>query len=162
MAMDTAEPVLDWQFLNRTESSGLDKSKKILQILIKEKSYTIVNRAYCFLNDNEFQGHTAESGFLIWIQSKIKRSGKLYYFLLKIFGPVVSSANFIKCCKKYLGKYGGESVVLNIGSGPEVFYDRSDIINVDMFPFDEVDIVANAFELPLKMKPLIASLIWGC
>jgi SAM-dependent methyltransferase len=131
----------------------VNKKKKISQILFKDKAYTKHNGAYCFL-DKGFQKGAAPGKAVFfgleWIQNSIKRYGRFYYLLLKIFGPVATSRQFIKCCKKYLEKYDENAVILNIGSGPQFFEDRSDIINIDIFPFLEVDIVANACDLPIE------------
>jgi SAM-dependent methyltransferase len=45
--------------------------------------------------------------------------------------------------------YGAGHVIVNLGSGPRRFRSRRDIINVDYFAFDEVDICADAGNLPI-------------
>lgn len=49
-----------------------------------------------------------------------------------------------------LATYGKEDIILNLGSGPTYLYDRRDVVNVDIFAFDEVNIVADDTDLQIK------------
>ena len=109
------------------------------------------NGTYCFLPGNCFPKETAGRGLLGKLQSYLKRFGRGYYLLLQILGPVISSSAFRKTARKCLGQYGAhDSIIVNIGSGPRHFKGRKDIINVDVFAFAEVDIVADAGNLPIE------------
>ena len=58
-----------------------------------------------------------------------------------------------------LAKYGEDKVILNLGSGPSYFQGRRDIVNVDIFAFEEVDICAQAADLPIKSDTV--DLVWN-
>ena len=80
-----------------------------------------------------------------WLKSFLKQFPKLYYSIWHMFCPALMVVNGPRKILKYTQK---ESVLLDIGSGPERL--GEEFINVDLFPFPEVDIVANASELPFK------------
>jgi SAM-dependent methyltransferase len=128
----------------------MSKEDKIQKILSKDAYFTIQNNSYCFLPGDRAPQHTAGKDLLGKIQDRLKSYGKVYYLLLKLVGPVFSSLTFRKSIRKCLDKYNENHVILNLGSGPQHFYGRTDIINIDLFAFDEVDIVADAFTLPLE------------
>lgn len=92
----------------------------------------------------------ADTGLLASLQNFLKKNGKLYYLLLKLFAPVLASFAYRKSTKRLLRKYDREHVILNIGSGPTYFNNRQDIINVDFYQYNEVDIVADITDLPIK------------
>ena len=90
------------------------------------------------------------SGFLADIQKFLKKFGRIYYFLLKMFAPVMASAKYQTRLKSLLARHDETKTIVNLGSGPTVLHNRVDIINVDIFTFNEVDIVADAVNLPIK------------
>jgi SAM-dependent methyltransferase len=57
---------------------------------------------------------------------------------------------FQRKLRKILDSHDEESIIINLGSGPTYFMGRRDIINIDIFPFREVDVVADAVNLPVK------------
>lgn len=126
------------------------KAKKLDRILRKDKSFNIQNGALCFLPGDRLPEDTAGDTFLGKIQNFFKQYGSLYYSLVKIFSPFISSQSYQKTVKGLLKKYGEEHVIINLGSGPNYFEGRKDIINVDIFAFDETDIVADALDLPIE------------
>jgi SAM-dependent methyltransferase len=129
----------------------MNKSEKIKKIISGSQKYTIQNNSYCFLPGNCLPEETAGKGILGKLQGFLKRFGWLYYFLLHLFGPVISSSIFRKLIKQNFAEYINEkAIVLNIGSGPNYFQGKREIINVDVFAFDEVDIVADAAHLPIE------------
>jgi SAM-dependent methyltransferase len=91
-----------------------------------------------------------DNGLLGKVQNFLKKNGKLYYFLLNWFAPVLVSDSYRKAIKRILKKYGLEHIILNIGSGPIYIDDRQDIINVDICKYDEVDVVADIINLPIE------------
>lgn len=91
-----------------------------------------------------------DNGLLVKIQKFLKQKGEFYYFLLNLFAPVLPSNSYRKVIKRILKKYGLEHIILNIGSGPIFFYDRQDIINVDICKYAEVDIMADSTNLPIE------------
>ena len=129
----------------------MDKKDKIDLISIKGKKYNIVNNCRCFIEPGKRESSSTGRGMLAYIQRKLKKTGPLYYRLLTILGPVRASHSYKKRLSQLLERYNGAStIILNIGSGPQHLQGKRDIINVDLFPFDEVDIVADASDLPIK------------
>jgi SAM-dependent methyltransferase len=126
------------------------KHDKINSILRPDTHFTIQNKAMCFLPGTHLPEGTAGYSVLGAVQGWFKCHGSLYYFLLNVFAPVLPSAEWRHHLRDQIGKLGTEAVILNLGSGPQILKKRDDIINVDLFAFDSVDIVANATNLPLK------------
>jgi SAM-dependent methyltransferase/uncharacterized protein YbaR (Trm112 family) len=85
-----------------------------------------------------------ESG-VNWLKSFLKQFPKLYYSIWHVFCPVMMLANGPRMILKYVS---GGATVIDVGSGPERL--GKEFINVDIFPFPEVDIVASATELPFS------------
>ncbi|OHA10313.1 MAG: hypothetical protein A3H71_01865 [Candidatus Sungbacteria bacterium RIFCSPLOWO2_02_FULL_48_13b] len=78
-----------------------------------------------------------------WLKSFLKQFPALYYAIWNIFCPVLQAYNGPKKIFKEIPK---EGVVLDVGSGP-YRWDRR-CVNVDVSPFPEVDLVADAEHLP--------------
>ena len=129
---------------------NLQKKNKIEAIRLPDVDYTIQNNTYCFLPGDRTPKNTAGGGLLGKIQSIIKQNGTLYYLLLNTFAPVLLSNKFKRKFKWLLGNYGNEAIILNLGSGPHLTQKREDIINLDLYAFNEVDMVSDASRLPLK------------
>jgi SAM-dependent methyltransferase len=68
-----------------------------------------------------------------------------------VIAPVKVSMKFQKLLKRLLGKYTDHHTVINYESGPPALHGRRDVINVDLFAFDEVDIVSDTV-LPLGVN----------
>ncbi len=126
------------------------KKDKIASIIKKDLDYAFQNNAFCFLPGDQQSQDTAGSGLLGKIQNVLKRYGKFYYFLSKTFAPVYAEKSYKKKIGKVLEEYDESNIILNLGSGPVYFRNRTDIINVDIFDFGEVDIVADCEELPIE------------
>lgn len=128
----------------------MTKSEKIKQILRQDRPYTMQKAAFCFLPGNHLPEKTAGHCLLGTLQSYLKQFGRLYYWLLLVLGPVFGSSAFRHAVRQCLSEYGSAATIINLGSGPQYFNGRTDIINIDVFAFDEVDIVADATDLPLE------------
>lgn len=76
-----------------------------------------------------------------WLKSFLKQFPALYYFVWGVFCPALMVQNGPKKIFNYTS-----GLVADIGSGPDRL--ASHIINVDMFPFPGVDVVASADKLP--------------
>jgi SAM-dependent methyltransferase len=98
------------------------------------------------IKTNIFEGNKEEheSG-INWLKSFLKQFPKLYYSIWHVFCPVMMLVNGPRMILKYV-KSGG--TFIDIGSGPERL--SREFINVDVFPFPEVDIVADAASLPFR------------
>lgn len=82
-------------------------------------------------------------GLLNWLKTTLRKSPGLYVFLIFLISPVCYSG---LSAKRFLKRYAKGSLMLNIGSG--VHKPHPDIVNVDIFHYAGVDLVANAEELP--------------
>jgi len=114
------------------ETHGLfevDESKR--PILIKKEVY-------------EKNSGQHESG-INWLKSFFKQFPKLYYSIWHVVCPVMMLVNGPRMVSDRLGP---GSLIADIGSGPERL--GPEFVNVDVFPFPEVDIVADATRLPFK------------
>ncbi|MFZ5569863.1 MAG: methyltransferase domain-containing protein [Thermodesulfobacteriota bacterium] len=127
----------------------MTKAEKIRKILDWSRAHTVQNNAYCFLPGAHDRRRTSGDGLLGKVQDMLKVNGRLYYTLLSLFGPVMLSSAYRETARACLEKYGENHVIINLGSGPAYFFGRKDIINIDVFALDEVDIVADAANLPL-------------
>lgn len=126
------------------------KIQKIDQIRIPDRPFTRQNNAFCFLQEDLRPDKSTGSGLLADFQKFLKKFGKLYYFLLKIFAPVLLSTKYQGQLKSLLARHDETKIIVNLGSGPAILHNRADIINIDIFAFNEVDIVADAVDLPIK------------
>jgi len=70
--------------------------------------------------------------------------------MIKIFSPVLINSFSQRKIRKILKNFDENSIILNFGSGPTYYMNRRDIINVDLYPFNEVDIVADVANLPIE------------
>jgi SAM-dependent methyltransferase len=132
--------------------NNMDENKrhKILSILSKERQFKEINQKIVFLPADGLQVHSTSPGPMGRFQELLKRHGDLYTLLVEVFSPVIASGAYNKQFRKLLDLYGEDNIILNIGSGPGQLRGRRDIINVDLFPFAGVDIVADATDLPLE------------
>lgn len=87
-----------------------------------------------------------------WLKSFFKQFPKLYYSIWHMFCPVMMLVNGPRMVLKHVER---GSKVIDLGSGPERL--GPEFVNVDVFPFPEVDIVANAEELPFRDASLDAA-----
>lgn len=83
------------------------------------------------------------TGLINGVKTLLRSSPLLYRFLIFLISPVCFSG---LSAKRFLRRYPEGSTLLNIGSG--IHRMRADIVNVDIFPYREVDVVANAEQLP--------------
>lgn len=85
-----------------------------------------------------------ESG-INWLKSFFKQFPLLYYAIWHFFCPVLMLVNGPRKIRKYIP---AGTLVVDVGSGPERL--GKEFVNVDIFPFPEVDIVSDAASLPFK------------
>ncbi len=92
------------------------------------------------------QTHTTEheSG-VNWLKTYLKQFPRLYYAIWYFFCPVLMVANGPR---RFLSRLPENAFIIDVGSGPERF--GSSVVNIDIHPFSEVDIVASATDLPLR------------
>lgn len=91
-----------------------------------------------------------ESG-INWLKSFFKQFPLLYYAIWHFFCPVLMLVNGPRKIREFIPP---GTVVVDVGSGPERL--GKEFINVDIFPFPEVDIVADASKLPFADNSISA------
>lgn len=84
------------------------------------------------------------SGLINWVKTLLRISPLLYRFLIFLISPVCFSG---LSAKRFLKRYPDNALMLNIGSG--VHKPHPNMVNTDIFYYTNVDLVANAEELPL-------------
>lgn len=81
------------------------------------------------------------------IKQKLKRYPAFYRLLVLTIAPTFASRNATyKRILSYVDKRTG--VIVNVGSGP--FMLEKEFTNVDIFPYKNVDVVADAMRLPFR------------
>jgi len=73
----------------------------------------------------------------------LKKHPKLFLFLYYTLGAFVGTS-----AKKSIAHLGKDAVIISLGSG--VHRVREDVVNVDVMPFEGVDIVADVHALPFR------------
>lgn len=127
----------------------MDKHDIILENLKKKVSYQIQERIICFLEGENKPINTAGTSLLGNYQDKLKNYSWLYFGLVRMFKPVWVNKEMDRQLSGLLQHHGEGAFILNLGSGPRIIKGRTDIINVDLFAFDSVDMIADAEDLPL-------------
>src|SRR5687768_12064782 len=77
------------------------------------------------------------------LRTYFKRWPAFYYFMRAVFSPAMVGG---LSAKKFLKKYPRDGKTLNIGSGPRRI--GPGVINIDVYPFEGVDIVADVLKIP--------------
>ncbi len=99
-----------------------------------------------YLIEEEGNGFTEGSYDVLINKLKIvfKKYPALFNILYYCFG-----ASFVgKSAKKAIENFGEDKIILNLGSGAKVI--RKDIINIDFYPFANMNIIADIAKLPFK------------
>lgn len=87
-----------------------------------------------------------------WLKSFLKQFPRLYYAVWHLTCPVLMLKNGPRMIWRFVNREqanadtSAQPIVLDVGSGPERL--GPDFINLDVFPFPEVDIVSDATALP--------------
>ncbi|MAG61195.1 hypothetical protein CL619_05380 [archaeon] len=98
---------------------------------------------YSFLEQSE-EGKVSD--WFDKIKHIVKKYPKFYKFLIYTISPV--HVNFYGKVRKFLKSFPEDSLVLNIGSGASDVFEGT--VNVDLFPYEHVNVVCDASNLPLK------------
>jgi SAM-dependent methyltransferase len=96
---------------------------------------------------------TETSDWLDKIKLNVKKYPKLYRIIIDVISPVYQKKSYIMI-EKYVDIEN--SIILNIGSGP--FKLNENILNVDITSYENVDIIADGFNLPFKSNSVDAIL----
>lgn len=117
--------------------------KEINSGLFKEE-YQIKNGKYIFIPVQE----EIVTDFLDKIKYKVKKFNKLYSSLIEIISPVYPQP-FFDAKRIIRNEIKGKKVVaLNLGSGNSDF--GADLLNVDILPYQNVDIICDIENMPFK------------
>ncbi|MFA6388978.1 MAG: methyltransferase domain-containing protein, partial [Patescibacteria group bacterium] len=125
--------------------SGLQKDKDGFFCPVCRKSFPVSGEFLDFLDSQakeDIRGKVMEEGASI--RNFFKRWPGFYYFIANFFGPLWFSG---LSAEAFLKEYKTEGLSLNLGSGPKVFSPA--VINVDVFPFSGVKVLADISKLPL-------------
>lgn len=118
-----------------------DKIKKILKDYGEKREKTL-KQEIC-----EPLKKTAGGGILGIIKDKFKKYDKLYNYIVRYVSPVKTTKKYKNKLKNILFEYDENKVIINFGSGPKKLMMRDDIINIDMFNFNNVDIVSDSLSI---------------
>ena len=129
-----------------TAGDKLIYKKKIFYSNKSKKTYKIKNDKIFFSkNDDEI------NKFVI-IKNYIKnKHGKLYYNLLKIFGPTYPYP-IDREIKKVINLDDDKLICLDIGSGN--LQTNKNFINLDYHPYENVNLVGDASNIPIKANSI--------
>ena len=105
------------------------------------KVFPFENRQVDFLRQNAI----SISDPLDKIKSLLKKSARLYNILVQVISSVSSSG--LKRIQKEISSFGSGKFILNVGSGSSEL--RSDIINLDIFAYSNVDLICFADAIPI-------------
>ena len=85
------------------------------------------------------------------IKSRLKRLGKFYNWLIQIIAPVLGKPQ--KDAKTFIDEiHLPGAKILNLGSGSSQIDSR--VMNFDLLPYSEVDVICTLSELPLKTNSI--------
>lgn len=133
------------------ENNAGSKYLKIKSILTPQYADRIRRRSP-YLLPKIFQkfNQADELKFRDKVQRILKRNSKIYNFLVKTFAPVYVNPFMNIRIKTILNSYDETDVVVNLGSGPGAYFGRKDIINIDVYPYESVDVITDGRTLPIK------------
>lgn len=116
------------------------------------ESFPVLNEKLCFTKDADtmMQKYDAEAKqFINRLKSLVKKWPALFVFLTYAIGSVSYFGQRPKgTIEKVFGRDAKDKIIVNVGSG--ITKVHPDVINLDIFPLKNVDIVADAAELPFK------------
>lgn len=115
--------------------------KEIKAFLKEDLDYQIKNDKYIF---HKLESSDVEDS-LDKLKSKLKRFTKFYYWLIHVISPVFVDGNQNLFVNSYVSS---DKVCLNIGSGNSTISEY--VYNVDIFEYDNVDIICDISNLPFK------------
>jgi len=106
--------------------------------MIKGKKLYFINEPGLGFNENN------RDALINKLKVFFKKYPKFFNFLYYTFGAIFVG----KKAKDAINSIGKDKLILNLGSGVRSI--RSDVINIDFYPFKEVGIVADIMSLPFK------------
>lgn len=114
--------------------------------------YPIRNSKFCFTKTadaNMRKYETEANSFVNRLKKRVKEWPALFIFLTYAIGSVSYFGQKPKqTIEKLYGEKAKDKIIINVGSG--ITKVHPEVINLDIFPFKNVDIVADAASLPFK------------
>jgi len=123
--------------------SSLEMDDKKIALKSDEEDFFIKNDKAYFIKNTD-QGFTEGSQDILVNKIKLflKKYPRFFSFIFTIFNMGFVGKN----AKKAIKEIGNDKIILNLGSGMKKV--RNDVINVDFYPFQNVDVVADISNLP--------------
>ncbi len=116
------------------------------QKLVFKKDWKIFNVKdkiiYCVEVSGEGFNEKSNDAFVNKVKVFIKKSPHIFYWVYHLMNPSFAKIN----AKKLLEGVPSGKVILNFGSGATSI--RPDVINIDFYPFENVNFVADIADLP--------------
>ena len=81
------------------------------------------------------------------LKTKFKSFPQLYYFIAIILGPILYKYKHYRALLKLVPE---EEAILNLGSGPREVSDKRKIINLDIYTYKNVNVLADIQRIPFK------------
>jgi SAM-dependent methyltransferase len=114
--------------------------------------FAFVHGVPCFV-DVDLQQHMKEerSGIENAMKTFLRKRPGLYVFLIYLISPVC----FVRIsAKRFLKRFPVDALVLNVGAGVHRY--SQNMINIDIFPYEGIDVVADAGALPFADRSVDA------
>jgi SAM-dependent methyltransferase len=92
-----------------------------------------------------FNDYTPEENdkIIFRVKQQLKKFPRMYKVLCYLTAPIVGLSAY-----QFARRFSIDQTVINVGSGTKII--RPDIINLDIYPYNNVDIVADAGVLPIN------------
>lgn len=108
--------------------------------------YPLINQAVCFVDtDSIYPAKNIPDSLLVEVKNKLKHYQWFYNILVYVFGTSNAGVSPAAFLEKYVSS---EKVAINLGAGPQKR--RKNTLQVDLYAFPEIDIVADLGSLPFK------------
>lgn len=129
---------------------NLNKKVEFLKIQDSFNNTEIIDKKIYFIKSND--GFVKENNDLIVNRIKffLKKYPVFFSAVYKFFGASLVGVS----PEKFLKKIGPQKIILNLGSGVKII--NQDVINIDFYPFANVDIVADISDLPIDSNSIDA------
>lgn len=136
--------MIDLQFVDPVSRAPLEKAQEGYRSPTGTL-FPIVNGRPTFVSD-ALAAHMQEerTGVVNMLKTYFRRFPALYVFLIYVISPVCFTG---LSAKRFLRRFKEGSTIISIGAGVHRY--RGDIVNVDIFPYEGVDVVADAMALPI-------------
>jgi SAM-dependent methyltransferase len=121
-----------------------------IQNILNKKNYIQNGRIHCLGGRTESIVHEEMNDGINRVKLLLKRHARTYEFLRAFFSPGISVTPHLtplgSIYKAFKKNEVAEKIMINIGAGVKPIHDE--IINVDVFPYEGIHIVAEGSNLP--------------